>query len=339
MLTIANVYIMILIKWIIEHIVIYVYCLSNEEKMGVDLLPINIPKNLPAREILEKEHIFIMDDDKALQQDIRPLNILILNLMPQKEKTETHLLRLLGNTPLQTNITFLKTDTHTSKNTSQLHLDQFYSTFQEIKDRKFDGMIITGAPVEQLPFEGVDYWQELKDIMHWTKSNVTSTLHICWGAQAALYYHFGIGKYNLEGKCFGVFPHTVYQSDEKLLSGFNDYFWAPHSRHTDVSLDEVLAHQEITLLSSSDEAGAFIMSANRGKQIMITGHLEYEATTLLEEYERDASRGLDIKIPVHYFPEDNPEKAPANIWRSHAFLLFSNWLNYYVYQETPYNWS
>jgi homoserine O-succinyltransferase/O-acetyltransferase len=302
-------------------------------------LPVNIPKNLPARKVLEDEKIFIMDDDRAKHQDIRPLNILILNLMPHKEKTETHLLRLLGNTPLQTNITFLKTDTHTSKNTSELHLEQFYTSFHAIKDRKFDGMIITGAPVEQLTFEEVDYWEELKEIMLWTKSNVTSTLHICWGAQAALYYHFGIEKYDLAGKCFGVFPHTVNQSEEKLLRGFDDCFLAPHSRHTDVPLKEIISHNEISLLSASETAGAFIMSANKGQQIMITGHLEYEANTLLEEYERDISRGMEIELPINYFPENDPKKEPLNVWRSHAFLLFSNWLNYYVYQKTPYKWS
>lgn len=302
-------------------------------------MPITIPQGLPAREILEDENIFIMDENRAQCQDIRPLNILILNLMPQKEKTEAHLLRLLGNTPLQVNITFLKTETHQSKNTSPLHLEQFYTTFTKIKDRKFDGMIITGAPVELLQFEQVDYWDELMTIMEWTKSHVTSTLHICWGAQAALYHHFGIDKYPLSDKCFGVFDHKVHDWSEKLLRGFDDFYTAPHSRHTDVSLAMLTNHPEIKVLSTSDEAGAFIMSANNGKQIMITGHLEYEAMTLAEEYYRDHSKGLAIKLPNHYFPNDDPEKTPRNTWRSHAHLLFSNWLNYYVYQETPFEWD
>lgn len=302
-------------------------------------MPIKIPKGLPAREILEKENIFIMDDERANHQDIRPLNILILNLMPQKEKTEAHLLRLLGNTPLQTNITFLKTSTHQSKNTSPLHLEQFYTVFDEIKHRKFDGMIITGAPVELLRFEQVDYWEELKMIMDWTVTNVTSTLHICWGAQAALYHHFGIDKEELDHKCFGVFDHQIYDASEKLLRGFDDFYVAPHSRHTDVSIDLIEKHPDLKLLSASSGAGAFIIYAETGKQIMITGHLEYEAGTLAEEYKRDKEKGLDIHIPVNYFPEDNPEQAPLNTWRSHAHLLFSNWLNYYVYQETPFEWE
>ncbi|MDQ0272032.1 homoserine O-acetyltransferase MetA [Cytobacillus purgationiresistens] len=302
-------------------------------------MPITIPQGLPAREILEEENIFIMDENRAQNQDIRPLNILILNLMPQKEKTEAHLLRLLGNTPLQVNITFLKTETHQSKNTSPLHLEQFYTTFPEIKHRKFDGMIITGAPVELLDFRQVDYWDELVEMMEWTKTNVTSTLHICWGAQAALYHHFGVDKYELPDKCFGVFNHTVKDWSEKLLRGFDDQYVAPHSRHTNVPMKDLIAHPDIKLLSASEEAGAFIMSANSGKQIMITGHLEYEAATLAEEYHRDRAKGLAIHMPRHYFPKDNPEKQPSNKWRSHAHLLFSNWLNYYVYQETPFKWD
>lgn len=302
-------------------------------------MPIKIPQLLPAREILEKENIFIMDEDRAASQDIRPLNILILNLMPEKEKTEAHLLRLLGNTSLQVNISFLKTVTYESKNTSPLHLEQFYKSFEEIKHKKFDGMIITGAPVEHLQFEEVNYWNELTEIMEWTKTNVTSTLHICWGAQAALYYHFGIGKYPLPQKCSGIYSHTVMEPVEKLLRGFDDVYLAPHSRHTDVSMEEIMNCSELKLLSASEEAGPFIMSSENGKHIMITGHLEYDSQTLAEEYKRDIERGLEATLPRYYFPEDNPNKKPLNRWRSHAHLLFSNWLNYYVYQETPYEWD
>ncbi len=302
-------------------------------------MPIKIPKLLPAREILEEENIFVMDDLRAKTQDIRPLNILILNLMPEKEKTEAQLLRLLGNTPLQVNISFLTMATHDSKNTSKMHLDQFYITFSAIKDRKFDGMIITGAPIELLPFEDVDYWHELAKIMDWTKEHVTSTLHICWGAQAALYHHFDIGKYELPRKCSGVFSHYIYDRSEKLLRGFDDLFLAPHSRNTDVSMEKLRNHPAIKILSVSEEAGPFLLSAHNGKQIMITGHLEYDTNTLAEEYERDLAKGLEINVPEYYFPNDNPTNQPLNRWRSHAHLLFSNWLNYYVYQETPYEWD
>lgn len=302
-------------------------------------MPIKIPKLLPAREILENENIFIMDEARANSQDIRPLNIIILNLMPEKERTEAQILRLLGNTPLQVNVSFLQMATHQSKNTSQLHLDQFYTKFPYIKNRKFDGMIVTGAPVEMLPFEEVDYWEELTEIMNWSKTNVTSTLHICWGAQAALYHHFGIDKFELPRKCSGVFSHVVADRSEKLLRGFDDEFLAPHSRYTDVERSQIEEHDEIKLLSYSEEAGPFIMSAGNGKQIMITGHLEYDASTLADEYSRDRQRGLEIHLPEHYFPNNDPNRAPLNRWRSHAHLLFSNWLNYYVYQETPYEWE
>ncbi|MGI8383677.1 homoserine O-acetyltransferase MetA [Robertmurraya sp. P23] len=302
-------------------------------------MPIKIPKLLPAREILESENIFIMDDERANHQDIRPLNILILNLMPEKQKTEAQLLRLLGNTPLQVNISFLQTITHQAKNTSQLHLDQFYTSFSEIKHRKYDGLIITGAPVELLSFEEVDYWEELKMIMDWSKTNVTSTLHICWGAQAALYHHFGIGKYELSRKCSGIFTHRVHDPVDLLLRGFDDEYLAPHSRYTDVEVEEIMNHPSLRLLSSSEEAGPFIISASEGKQIMITGHLEYESTTLSEEYSRDQKKGLDIHVPENYFPNNDPNQIPANRWRSHAHLLFSNWLNYFVYQQTPYVWE
>ncbi|MBP2241276.1 homoserine O-succinyltransferase [Cytobacillus eiseniae] len=301
-------------------------------------MPIKIPKLLPARAILEEEKIFVMDEDRAITQDIRPLNILILNLMPNKEKTEGHLLRLLGNTALQVNISFLKMASHESKNTSAMHLDQFYTTFPEIKHRKFDGMIITGAPIELLRFEEVDYWEELTAIMDWTKNNVTSTIHICWGAQAALYYHFGIKKYELPHKCTGVFWHHIDDYSEKLLRGFDDIYLAPHSRNTNIVIEQLNNHPEVKLLSSSEEAGPFIMSSNHGKQIMITGHLEYDAETLAEEYRRDMDKG-QINLPLHYFPNDDPNRQPINKWRSHAHLLFSNWLNYYVYQETPYDWD
>ncbi|CAM3895629.1 homoserine O-acetyltransferase MetA [Mesobacillus zeae] len=301
-------------------------------------MPINIPKLLPARSILEEENIFIMDNDRAEHQDIRPLNILILNLMPEKEKAEAQFLRLLGNTPLQVNITFLKTATYVPKHTSRLHLEQFYTTFEDIRDKKFDGMIITGAPVELLKFEQVQYWEELKQILDWTKRNVTSTLHICWGAQAALYHHFNIGKEELPKKCSGVYSHQVLDRHEKLLQGFDDIFFAPHSRYTDVPESEISGHPGLKLLAASGEAGAFIISSADGKQIMVTGHLEYETDTLAEEYARDREKGLDIHVPQYYFPGDNPVKPPVNRWRSHAHLFFSNWLNYYVYQQTPYEW-
>ncbi|NKE08066.1 homoserine O-acetyltransferase MetA [Mesobacillus selenatarsenatis] len=302
-------------------------------------MPIKIPQHLPAKEILEKENIFIMDDSRAAKQDIRPLNILILNLMPEKEKTERQLLRLLGNTPLQVNITFLKTATYDPKNTSQYHLEEFYLTFSEVKEKKYDGMIITGAPIELMEFEEVHYWNELKEILDWTERNVTSTLHICWGAQAALYHHFGINKYTLPRKCSGVFSHRVLDQTDKLLRGFDDEFFAPHSRNTDIGEEALQSHPELKLLASSEEAGALIISSNDSRKIMITGHLEYEATTLAEEYLRDKEKGIEIDMPENYFPQDNPEKSPHNRWRSHAHLFFSNWLNYYVYQETPYEWD
>ncbi len=302
-------------------------------------MPINIPKALPARELLKQEKIFVMDEDRASTQDIRPLNIAILNLMPEKERTELQLLRLLGNTPLQVNVTFLHTATHESKNISQSHLEHFYETFDEVKNRRFDGLIITGAPIEHLQFEEVNYWEELKAIMDWSKDNVTSSLHICWGAQAALYHHYGIDKFPLDAKCSGVFEHVLSNPKIKLVRGFNDQFYVPHSRYTDVSKEEIEAHPELQLLASSEDAGAFMIMSEDGKHIMLTGHLEYDAGTLAEEYERDRKKGLDIAIPKNYFPEDDPTKKPFNTWRSHTHLLFSNWLNYYVYQETPYEWE
>ncbi|MEI3606998.1 homoserine O-succinyltransferase [Pseudogracilibacillus sp. SE30717A] len=302
-------------------------------------MPINIPQELPARKLLKKEKIFIMDENRARTQDIRPLNIVILNLMPEKEKTELQLLRLLGNTPLQVNITFLHTATHVSKNVSKSHLDTFYTTFNDIKDKRFDGMIITGAPIEHFQFEDVNYWEELVEIMDWTKSNVTSVFHICWGAQAALYHHYGIDKAELPKKCSGIFNHTVLDPTVELVRGFEDVFNAPHSRYTEVALEEIKNHPDLQILAVSDDAGVFLLKSKDDKHIMVTGHLEYDATTLAEEYERDLAKGLDIHMPENYFPNNNINKTPLNTWRAHTHLLFSNWLNYYVYQETPYTWE
>lgn len=302
-------------------------------------MPINIPKHLPAGELLKEEKIFIMEEDRATTQDIRPLNIIILNLMPEKERTELQLLRLLGNTPLQVNVNFLNTATYESKNVSKNHLEEFYTTFEHIKHRRFDGMIITGAPIEHMPFEEVIYWEELKQIMDWSKTNVTSVLHICWGAQAALYHHYGIDKYDLPKKLSGVYSHSLTDSTVKLARGFNDIFAAPHSRYTSVSVEEIEQEPRLQLLAVSEDAGAFIVLSKDEKHIMVTGHLEYDATTLAEEYERDVQKGLDIDVPANYFPNDDPAKQPMNTWRSHTHLLFSNWLNYYVYQETPFVWE
>jgi homoserine O-succinyltransferase len=302
-------------------------------------LPINIPSHLPAKEILEQENIFIMDEKRAYSQDIRPLNILILNIMPEKEKTETQLLRLLGNSPLQLNITFLRPETHKSKNTAYEHLREFYTTFKHIQHKKYDGMIITGAPIEHLEFEEVAYWPELKTIMDWTKTNVTSTLHICWGAQAGLFHHYGVNKYKLEKKCFGIFKHEIINPNVKLLRGFDDYYFVPHSRHTEVRKDEIESVSELQILSYSNTAGVCLAMSKNGKQIFLTGHPEYERTTLKEEYERDLAKGITIDIPENYFEDNDPKKNPIHCWRSHANLLFVNWLNYYVYQETPYIWN
>jgi homoserine O-succinyltransferase/O-acetyltransferase len=299
-------------------------------------MPIKIPDNLPAWEVLTGENIFVMGEDRAYHQDIRPLKIAILNLMPTKIVTETQLLRLLSNTSLQVEITLLHPETYNSKNTPEEHLTTFYSTFAEIKDKKFDGMIITGAPVEQMKFEAVDYWRELTDILEWTKSHVTSTFHICWGAQAGLYYHYGIQKQPLEKKMFGVFLHRINVKNEKLLRGFDDEFYAPHSRHTEVKKEDIEKNKNILLLSESDESGVYIVASKDRKQIFVTGHSEYDPFTLKSEYDRDISRGLDIDVPVNYYPGDDVTKEPLVRWRGHANLLFSNWLNYYVYQETPY---
>lgn len=302
-------------------------------------MPIKIPGQLPAKEILEQENIFVMDEHRAVNQDIRPLNILILNIMPEKEKTEAQLLRFLGNTPIQVNITFLRLVSHESKNTSKYHLDQFYKPFSEIKNKKFDGLIITGAPVEKMPFEEVNYWEELQDIMNWSKENVTSTLHICWGAQAALYHHYDINKYLLPQKCFGVYEHHVLLPNEKLIRGFDDIFLAPHSRYTDVEYEKIKNHPDLLVLAESDQAGVLLVASKDGKNIMVTGHFEYDATTLADEYHRDHERGINTQLPENYFPNDDPTKTPLHRWKSHCSLLFSNWLNYYVYQLTPYNWD
>lgn len=300
-------------------------------------MPIKIPDNLPAKRVLQKENIFVMDEERAMNQDIRPLQIAILNLMPLKEQTEAQLLRMLSNSPLQVEITFLSPKTHVSKNTSLEHLETFYTTFDMIKERKFDGMIITGAPVENLPFEGVTYWDELVDIMEWTKTHVTSTFHICWGAQAGLYYHYGIEKIPLEKKMHGVFKHTVLDEFCPIVRGFDHEFMVPHSRHTTVSVEDVKEHKEIKLLSMSEEAGFYMAVSNDGKQIFVSGHSEYDSDTLMQEYLRDKERGMDPKLPVRYFPENNPNKKPESTWKSHAHLVYSNWLNYYVYQMTPYD--
>lgn len=300
-------------------------------------MPIKIPDNLPASEILNSENIFVMSEDRAFHQDIRPLKIVILNLMPTKIVTETQILRLLGNSPIQVDIVFLHPKTHTSKNTPEEHLVNFYNTFDEIKDEKFDGMIITGAPVEQMEFEDVNYWDELKVIMDWNFHNVTSTLHICWGAQAGLYHHFNIPKYPLEQKMFGVFKHTFNIKNVKLMRGFDDEFYVPHSRYTEIRREDIEKVPELEILSESEDSGVYIVATKDGRQVFVTGHSEYDPLTLKTEYDRDVAKGLEIVTPKNYFPDDNPSKPPLVKWRGHANLLFSNWLNYYVYQETPYD--
>ena len=300
-------------------------------------MPIRIPNDLPAVKTLEDENIFVMTETRAITQDIRPLKILLLNLMPKKIETETQLSRLLGNSPLQVELELIHTKSHQSKNTPQEHMLAFYKTFDDVKDRTFDGMIITGAPVEHMPFEEVEYWEELCEIMEWTKTHVHSTFHICWGAQAGLYYHFGIDKKPLDEKMFGIFPHTVDYNHPILFRGFDDVFMVPHSRHTTIDIEDVKKCKEIKILSTSKEAGVYAMATKNGKQIFITGHSEYDAGTLAAEYFRDLDAGKPIKIPVNYFPDDNPENEPKVTWRAHANLLYSNWLNYFVYQTTPYD--
>ena len=300
-------------------------------------MPIKIPADLPATETLHKENIFVMTESRATTQDIRPLKILLLNLMPTKIATETQLARLLGNSPLQVDMEFLQTASHTPKNTSAEHMISFYKHFEDVKDNKYDGLIITGAPVEQMPFEEVEYWDELCRIMEWSKTNVTSTFHICWGAQAGLYYHYGIQKYPLDKKLFGVFLHKAEYKRSMLLRGFDDEFWVPQSRHTTVLREDIEKHPELKILASSEEAGVYAVATERGKQIFITGHSEYDADTLKNDYLRDKNAGLPIDVPKNYFPNDDDTKEPVVRWRSHANLIYSNWLNYFVYQITPFN--
>ena len=300
-------------------------------------MPIKIQSDLPVKEILEKENLFVMDENRAMHQDIRPIYILILNLMPLKEETELQLLRSLSNTPLQVDVSFMAVESHQAKNTSRSHLNKFYQTFTELKDKKFDGMIITGAPVEKIDFEQVDYWPELCEIMDFSETNVYSTLHVCWGAQAGLYYHYGIRKQLLDQKMFGVFEHKVTRPSNPLVRGFDEVFYAPHSRHTGISREDVLNCKALRILAESDEAGPFLMSTENGRQIFVTGHPEYDKYTLDSEYRRDVDKGLPIHVPVNYYPDDDPTKPPLFRWRAHAHLLYENWLNYYVYQNTPYD--
>ena len=300
-------------------------------------MPIRIPNDLPAATALQQENIFVMPHNRAMQQDIRPLEIVLLNLMPTKITTETQLSRLLGNTPLQVNLELMHTTSHVAKNVSQEHMLSFYKSFEELKDRKFDGMVITGAPVEKMEFEQVDYWQELCQIMEWSKTHVHSTFHICWGAQAGLYYHYGVPKRDLPEKLFGVYPHTADYKRAILLRGFDDTFWAPHSRHTTVAREDIEAVPELKILASSQQAGVYAVMTKGGRQIFVTGHSEYDPETLKTEYLRDKSQGLPIGVPENYFPDDDDTKEPLVRWRGHANLLFSNWLNYFVYQTTPYD--
>lgn len=299
-------------------------------------MPLNVPDNLPAIDILKEENIFVMTETRAIHQDIRPLKLVILNLMPVKITTETHLLRILSNSPLQVEISLMHIEKHISKNTSIEHLKTFYLSFDKIRDQKFDGMIITGAPVEHLNFEDVDYWEELKTILDWSKHHVTSTLYICWAAQAGLYYHYGIGKHPVDKKIFGIFKHTLNNSLVPLVRGFDEEFLAPHSRHTDIDREDVAKVKDLEIVSESEEAGVYIVTSKDGRQIFVTGHSEYESNTLKNEYDRDMAKGLPIEIPKNYFPDDDPSKPPKTLWKSHASLLFSNWLNYYVYQQTPF---
>lgn len=300
-------------------------------------MPVIVPDSLPAREILAAENIFVMGEERAVHQDIRPLKIAILNLMPTKIATETQLLRLLGNTPIQIEISLLRTATHESKNTPEEHLVSFYQTIADVEDERFDGLVITGAPVEQMPFEDVDYWPELRHIMDWSRRHVYSTMFVCWGAQAALHHFYGVPKYPLGRKMFGVFPHQALRKNVPLLRGFDDIFYAPHSRHTEVRREDILAVDALELLVESPEAGVYIAASKDGRQIFVTGHSEYDPLTLKGEYDRDVRLGLPIHVPVNYYPDDDPAREPVVRWRGHSNLLFVNWLNYYVYQETPYN--
>jgi homoserine O-succinyltransferase/O-acetyltransferase len=300
-------------------------------------MPVNIPDKLPAKEILESENVFIMSESRAKVQDIRPLKIAILNLMPIKVNTETHLLRMLSNSPLQVEVTLLSPTGHVSKNTPKSHLDAFYKRFDDVKNHKYDGLIVTGAPIEHLDFEKVSYWNEIKEIYDWADKNVTSSFNICWGAQAAMYHYYGIPKYPLDQKVFGVFEHQVHEKDVPLLRGFDDVFMAPHSRHTTTKVSDVMAHDDITVLSTSAQAGLYLAISKDSRRIFVTGHSEYDPLTLKEEFDRDISRGLDIALPANYFPNNDPTQTPPQRWKSHGNLLYSNWLNYYVYQNTPYD--
>lgn len=300
-------------------------------------MPLNVPDNLPAIEVLREENIFVMTETRAVHQDIRPLKIVILNLMPVKITTEAHLLRMLSNSPLQVEISFLNIENHISKNTPAEHLEAFYQNFNKIKGQNFDGMIITGAPVELLNFEQVDYWEELKTIMSWAQHHVTSTFYICWAAQAGLYYHYGINKYETPKKVFGVFPHSVNNTKIPLVRGFDDEFLAPHSRHTDVRREDILKISDLEIVAESPEAGIYIVMSKDGKQIFVTGHSEYDSYTLKQEYDRDIAKGMKMDVPKNYFQDDDPARPPRALWKGHASLLFSNWLNYYVYQATPYH--
>ncbi len=300
-------------------------------------MPIKIPAGLPAAEVLQSENIFIMEEHRALSQHIRPLRLAVLNLMPTKIITETQIIRLLSNSPLQVELTLLRVSSHTPSNVSAEHMETFYRTFDEVRGEKFDGLIITGAPVENLDFTDVDYWDELCEIMKWSKTNVYSTIHICWAAQAALHFHYGIPKYPLPAKMFGVFRHRTLQPNHPLLRGFDEEFLAPHSRHTEVRREDVEKCPKLEILAESDEAGLYIIASRKRRMFYVTGHSEYDSGTLAAEYFRDVNRGLDIAVPKNYFPNDDPSLSPKNVWRGHAHLLFSNWLNYFVYQNTPYD--
>lgn len=299
-------------------------------------MPIRTQSDLPAKEILESENIFVMDENRAMHQDIRPIKIAILNLMPLKEETELQLLRSLSNTPIQVDVTFVTTSSHESKNTSMSHLNKFYETFEDVKHKNFDGLIITGAPLEQMEYEEVDFWPEMCEIFEWSKTHVTSTLHLCWGAQAGLYYHYGLSKKMLDGKMFGVYPHKVMNRKVPLVRGFDDIFMAPHSRHTEVATEDIRGIKELTILAESEEAGVFLAIADEGRKIFVMGHPEYDRYTLDKEYKRDKGKGLPIDLPVNYYPENDEEQKPLLSWRSHGSILYSNWLNYYVYQMTPF---
>lgn len=302
-------------------------------------MPVRIPNGLPAVSVLKEENIFVMDEQRAIAQDIRPLRIAILNLMPTKEVTETQILRVIGNTPLQIEVTLLRMITHESQNTSKSHLEAFYKTFEDVKDQKFDGLVITGAPVEMLAFHEVDYWSELLEIIDWAEKHVFSTLYICWAAQAGMYYHYGVPKYELAEKCSGVYRHKVLAPNHPLMRGFDATFHAPHSRHTEVRREDIDKVDDLILLAYSDVAGVYIACDKNGKRVFVTGHSEYDPDTLKLEYLRDVNKGMDVPVPYHYFPNDDPDEEPNVRWRAHSNLLFQNWLNYFVYQETPYDLS